>query len=947
MNKIIASLILSISLFFSSNAQNIKLQGNIIDKNDNKQLSGVTVALLNGKDSSSLKFAITNNNGEFEFLNLNEGDFFVKASIIGYKTFIQNVNTSLTKSNDIGSISLEKLSSELQNLTIVSKGAAIVQKDDTSQYNAKQYQVNPDATTEDLVKKMPGINIDNKGTITAHGEQVKKVTVDGKDFFGDDATSALKNIPAVAVEKIQVFDKMSDQAQMTGIDDGNSQKAINIITKAGINNSQFGRVFAGVGTNNTYSAGGNMSFFNKDRRISLVGNFNNTNQQNFGTQDFLGLTGSKPSNDNNRFRGPGGPAETFTIDLSSGISVTNAIGINYSDKWGERATVTGSYFFNETRNNNSSVTSTKIFEGGLNNYKKSDALSDNFNHRINARIEYKIDTNNMLFIIPSINFQKNKSNTSGNALSYINLDDSLSNSTALSDKNKDGYNIKNNLMYRHSFKKKNRIFTIGLNTAFNKNNGVSDIYADYQFFDLSGNPPVDSLQQQYIDNKSNGSNIGGSITYNEPVGKKGRGQFQFEYNPSVQINNADQKTFGYDGQSFTKYDSSLSNQFENKIITHNGGITYRFNRSKDEQLGINVNYQQTQFTSETISPKNISIERNYSNFIPYAYWRKKINKYCNIRAFYRANISFPSVTQLQDVYNLSNPLNISTGNKDLKQFITQYTGSRFSYTNTKTNKSIFANFFIQKSDNYISNATYIAANDSVLDNGIILKQGSQLSKPLNLDGYLMFRSSFTYSMPIKWVKSTVNFTSSMVYTKMPGIINAIQTSTNTYLYNLGLGFVSNISEYVDYNINYNANINKAQTSGGTILNNNYVNHNVTASLNLLSKSGWFLQNDLNHQIFKGLSAGYDRSFTLWNAAIGKKFFKNKTGEIKLSVFDILKQNQSVSRIVTNTYLEDSRSEVLQQYYMLTFSYNLKNFGKPAKTETKDDFIPKVGYPGSY
>lgn len=945
MNKIIALLTLSIFMFFSSNAQNIRIQGSIVDKNDNKKLSGVTVALLNGKDSSNIKFAVTNNDGGFEFINLSEGDFIVKASIIGYKTFIQTVNISPAKSNDMGTISLEKSSSELQNLTIITKGAAIVQKDDTSQYNAKQYQVNPDATTEDLVKKMPGITIDNKGTITAHGEQVKKVTVDGKDFFGDDATSALKNIPAVAVDKIQVFDKMSDQSQMTGIDDGNSQKAINIITKAGINNSQFGRVFAGVGTNNTYSAGGNMSFFNKDRRISLVGNFNNINQQNFGNQDYLGLTGSKPSNE--RFRGPGAPVESFSTDLNGGINITNAIGINYSDKWGKRATVTGSYFFNETRNNNASVTNTKIFEGSLNNYKTGSAFSDNFNHRINARIEYKIDTNNMLFIIPSINLQSNKSKSDGGALSYLNLDDTLSNSLASTGKNKDGYNIKNNLMYRHSFKKKNRIFTASLNTTFSKNNGTSDIFADYQFYDLAGGSPIDSLQQQYIDNKTSGSTIGGSITYNEPVGKKGRGQFQFEYNPSVQINNTDQKTFGYDGQAYTKYDSILSNQFENKIITHNGGITYRFNRSKDEQLGINVNYQQTQFRSETLSPKNSNIERNFSNFIPYAYWRKKINKYCNIRAFYRANINFPSVTQLQDVYNLSNPLNISVGNKELKQSLTQYTGSRFSYTNTKTNKSIFANFFIQKSDDYISNATYIAANDSVLDNGIVLKQGSQLSKPLNLDGYLMFRSSFTYSMPIKWVKSTVNFTSSMVYTKMPGMINSIQTSTNTYLYNLGLGFVSNISEYVDYNINYNANINKAQTSGGTLSNNNYVNHNVTASLNLLSKSGWFVQNDLNYQIFKGLSAGYDRNFSIWNAGIGKKFFKNKTGEIKLSVFDILKQNQSVSRTVTNTYLEDSRSEVLQQYYMLTFSYNLKNFGKPAKAETKDDFIPKVGYPGSY
>ncbi len=947
MNKTIAFLLFLNIINLSVGAQNIQLDGKVFDKNENKKLAGATISILQAKDSSITQSVVTNQEGSFELNNLPLGDIIVKISSVGYQDLLQRVRTDSSRMIHLGTIFLEKNSTNLQTVTIVTKGAAIIQKDDTSQYNAKQYLVNPDATTEDLVKKMPGISIDGKGTITAHGEQVKKVTVDGKDFFGDDATSALKNIPALAVDKIQVFDKMSDQAQMTGIDDGNSQKAINIITKAGLNNSQFGRVFAGGGTDNTYSAGGNMSFFNKDRRISVVGNFNNINQQNFGSQDFLGLTGSKPSTDNNRFRGPGGPAESFTIDASSGINTTNAIGVNYSDKWGDRATVTGSYFFNETRNNNASVTNTQVFEGNLNNFKKGDALSDNFNHRINARIEYKIDTSNMLFVIPSINFQTNKGNTNGTALSYMNVDDTLSYSDASTQKNKQGYNIKNNLLFRHSFAKKNRIFTMGLNTTFTKNNGTSDIFADYQFFDLTGNPPTDSIQQQYIDNRSNGSTIGGSITYNEPVGKKGRGQFQFEYTPSVQMNNADQKTFGYDGLAYTKFDSSLSNQFENKIITHNGGITYRFNRSKDEQLGVTLNYQQTTFTNESTLPQPFLLKRQFNNFIPFGYWRKKINKYANIRAFYRATIGFPTIAQLQNVYNLSNPLNISTGNKNLKETFTQFTGSRFSYSNTKTNKSIFANFFIQKSDNYIANATYIAANDSTLDNGIVLKKGSQLSKPLNLDGYFLFRTSFTYSLPVKWAKSTVNLTSSMIYTKLPGVINAVSTNTQTYVYNLGIGFVSNISEYIDYNINYAANINQAQTRGGTILNNNYVNHAISLSFNVLSKSGWFVQNDLNHQIFKGLSAGYDQNFTLWNAGIGKKLFKNKTGEIKISVFDILKQNQSVSRLVTNTYIEDSRSEVLKQYFMLTFSYNLKNFGKPAKTETKDEFIPKVGYPGSF
>jgi hypothetical protein len=183
-----------------------------------------------------------------------------------------------------------------------------------------------------------------------------------------------------------------------------------------------------------------------------------------------------------------------------------------------------------------------------------------------------------------------------------------------------------------------------------------------------------------------------------------------------------------------------------------------------------------------------------------------------------------------------------------------------------------------------------------------------------------------------------------MYSNLPGLINSISTTTKTFQYNLGLAFVSNVSEYIDYNISYNANINKANTRGTTIVNNDYINHNVGVNFNLLSKKGWFIQNELSSQIFKGLSGGFDRTFTLWNASIGKKFFKDNTGELKISVFDILKQNQSISRNVTNTYLEDSRSTVLQQYFLLTFSYNLKNFGAPKKVAATEEFIPKVAYP---
>lgn len=950
------SILLIIILFASigSFGQTANITGNVTDGNEKKSIESATIILKNLKDSSFKKTTLSDNKGNFIFSNLPTGNYLITATAIGYSEYTQMISAEDNNANSI-SLAMEKKGNVLSGITIVATGPAVAQKGDTSQYNANQYKVNPDATTEDLVKKMPGITVDKQGTITAHGEQVKKVTVDGKDFFGDDAISALKNMPANAVDKIQVYDRVSDQAQMTGIDDGNTQKSINIITKAGINNAQFGRIYAGVGTENTYSAGGNASFFHNDRRVSIVGGFNNINEQNFGTQDLLGVMGNSSSGfspsapkglaNPGGWRPPGGPAETFTVNQSNGISTTNALGINYGDKWGKSTTVSGSYFFNNSKNNNSASSHNNIFEENQTTFTESETNSNNFNHRINARIEYKADSNNMFFLIPSINFQNNNFGSFSTLNSYKNNADSVFNSRANSLADRSGYNIKNNLMYRHSFHKKGRIFSIGLNTTFTKNDGNATIDGIYRFYDELNFPVYpDSLQQQNSVTKSDGYTLNSNITYNEPLDKKGLSQLQIEYNPTIQKNHADQQTLSYDGQSYSRIDSTLTNKFDNTLVTHNGGLTYRFTPNKDQQLSVSVNYQQSELESNSIFPGNLSLKQHFQNLLPGAFWRKKFNNYSNIRAFYRASTNLPTVMQLQDVVNLSNPLNVSVGNPDLKQSYSHFVGSRYSYSNTKTNRNFFIGAFFQTSRDYIANATFIAAADSVINQGNILRAGSQMVKPVNLDSYRLLRSYANFSMPVKRIKTTINFNTGFLYNRQPGAVNYIPTVTNTFQYVAGISFVSNVSEYVDFNISYNANINNAQTKGTFTTSNNYVNHTTSVVFNLLSKKGWFLQNDLTYQIYDGLTGGFNQNFCLWNAAIGKKFFKNKSGELKISVFDILKQNQSISRLVTNTYLEDSRNLVLQQYFMMTFSYSLKNFGTPKKNSGPDEFLPKVGYP---
>ena len=954
MKRILITILLNSILGLTGFAQSGKIKGVITDNTDKTGLGGITVQLLFQKDSSIVKSTVTDARGLFEFSQLSPDSFIVTASSVGYQQYVNFIRINENE-KDLGSIGLIKQGKDLTGVTVVSKASPVIQKGDTSQFSASQYKVNPDANTEDLVKKMPGITVDKDGTVTAQGEQVRKVTVDGKDFFGDDATAALKNLPAEVVDKIQVFDRLSDQAQLTGVDDGNSQKSINIITKSGIKNGQFGRIYAGVGTDSRYSGGGNVSFFKGDRRLSIVGNFNNINQQNFGSQDLLGLTSSSAGNrvsssggrgQGGGGRGPGGGgSDNFIVGQANGISQTNAIGLNYSDKWGKKLSVTGSYFYNNSTNNNLSLTNTQILEENQFYVQNSNAETKNYNHRINARFEYKLDSNNTFFFIPNLSFQTNRSSSYSTQQTYKNLLDSINNSRANSFSDRNGFNLRNNLMFRHAFRKKGRSLSLGFNTTITRNDGETTIDGLYRFYDDLGNPLLpDSLQQQLTDNVTNGYTIGGTIAYTEPLGKKS--QLQFDYNPSVQKNKSDQQTFLFDGQKYTTFDSTLSNKFDNTITTNNAGISYRYNPSKDEQLGFGVNYQHSRLESERVFPVKGSVDQKFSNLLPNAFWRKKISTSSNIRIFYRASTNFPSVTQLQDVVNLSNPLRVSSGNPALEQSYTHFLGTRYTYTNSKTSRSFFANLFMQTAADYISNATYIAASDSVIQQGLILRKGSQLIKPVNLDGYRSFRSFFTYSFPFKAVKTTVNLNAGFIYSKLPGMVNYIPTRTDNYQYNAGVVFASNISEYVDFNISYNASINNAKTKGGSVAENKYVNHATGATLNLLNKKGWFIQNEISNQIFDGLSGSLDQHFTLWNAAIGKKFLKNKAGELKLSVFDILKQNQSLSRTVTNTYIEDNQSQVLQQYFMLTFTYSLKNFGTPKKTTAATDRTEYKNRPGS-
>ena len=937
-------LVLLVFIFWAGMAsgQGITLKGKLTDKDDSKPVPGATVKIMAGKDSAGSKTVLTDTKGRFEFTGLSAGMYELAISSAGYEKIQQKINLQASNKEAI-SFSINKLSKLLGEVTVTSKTAPVKQKGDTTEFSASQFKVNPDATAEDMIKKLPGITIDRSGNVTAQGEQVRKVTVDGRDFFGDDATAALRNLPAEVIDKIQVFDRLSDQATFTGFDDGNSSKSINIVTKANMRSGQFGRVFAGAGTDGRYSSGGNVSLFKNNRRLSIIGLSNNINQQNFATQDLLGVTSGSTSGNRGGgrggSRGGGGGSNNggnFLVGQQNGISTTNSFGLNFSDQWGKKAEFSGSYFFNNSNNKNDQLSGATYFlNSGKNQLYDENTVSgsSNYNHRLNLRLEYKIDSANSISIAPTLSFQKNNSSTSINGLNSFSPTELISQSVNSTNNLSKGYNFSNNILFRHAFKKRGRTISLNLNTAINKRDGETYIDNSNRYY-RAGVNTSDSLQQ-FTDQFSNGYSLSASIAYTEAVGKNG--QLQLNYTPSYTKSKADQEAYRYDyvADKYSIFDNNLSNEFDNTVVRHNTGVSYR-KGNRDNMFSIGLAYQYTSLSSTQVFPFAANVQKSFNNVLPSLMWIKKINAKNSIRIFYRSSTNAPAVTQLQDVINNANPLFISTGNPDLKQQFNNVLSTRYTFTNTAKGKSFFANLFVQQNSNYIGNATYIASRDSILNSSVTLFRGSQLSKPANFDGYWSLRSFFTYSMPVKLIKSNISLNAGVSYVKTPGLINNILNQSNAYVYNGGLVIASNISEYIDFNLSYSANFNVVKNSIQPQLNNNFVNQSAGAQINLLSKKGWFVQNDVTNQKYSGLTDGFNQNYWLWNAAVGKKFLKNKQGELRLSVFDLLKQNQSIVRTVTDTYIEDVQNQVLQQYFMLTFSYKLKNFGTPARAAVRGE-----------
>ncbi|MCC6371082.1 MAG: outer membrane beta-barrel protein [Bacteroidia bacterium] len=934
-----------ILICFTGIAQ-VNVTGTVVDETG-QGLPGATVKAIN-KDSAFVTGSVTDVNGSFTLTLANNNNFLLLVSSPVY--FGRGLRLSVqtkTENIELGKIKLKEDRQNLKEVVVSVTQVRGEQKGDTTSFNADAFKVNKDATAEDLVKKMPGVTSDNNG-VKVNGETVQKVLVDGKPFFGDDPNATLKNLPADLIDKVQVFDKMSDQSAFTGFTDGDQQKTINLITKKEKNNGTFGRVYAGIGADEDetirYQSGASINNFKDKRRVSLLLLSNNINQQNFSSADITGAMGS-PGGGGGRQGGSGnfgggggnfGGGSSLMTSPQSGNNITQSAGLNYSDAWGKKVLFSGSYFYNYTDNKNSSNSTRNYFTGLQNVYKQITSSSTiNQNHRLNFRLEYTIDSANKLFITPSLSYQNNagKSLLDGkNSLAdLVFLSEILTNSK----NNNLGFDFSNNILFQHKFKKQGRTFSINLNTSQNERNANGS----YNSYNIYTDTTISGLNQN-SNTYSYTKRIATNISYSEPINKNA--QLQINYNPSYSINKSDKSTkdFNWVNDSYDLYNSNLSNKYDNIYQTQRAGISYRYNKNK-LNLSVGLDGQQATLDGKQDFPSKVVINQSFNNLLPNAMLNYKFSRSKNLRVYYRSSTHLPSTTQLQNVIDISNPLQIKSGNSDLKQSFENYLNIRYGGFNPKSSRNAMIFINGSSSKNYVSNATYILKSDSVIQ-GYNIKAGSQLTKPVNLNGYYTGRIFGVYGFPFKKIKCNVNINGGLNYSRTPGIINNITNTSNNYASSAGIYIGSNISQNIDFSIGYNGNYTMVKNTTQKQSDNNYFTHTANFKINWVIYKGLIANTDISHTLYNGLSQSYNQNYFLWNAYVGYKFFKNKSLEFKISAFDILNQNRSIGRTITGLYTEDTYTTVLRRYLMLTATYTFKKFksGGPPKPEE----VPP-GFPG--
>ena len=901
----------------AAKAQNVTIDGTIVDSISKRTLTSATVSLAKAKDSSLITFTRANEDGFFQLKNVAPGKYLLSVSYVGFQHLWLGIKVGATDKLSLGNIYLAD-ASQTSTVTVTARRPPVVINGDSIEFNSENFKTVPNAVVEDMLKKMPGIEVDKAGAITVNGKSVTKVYVNGKEFFTGDPKMATKNLPADAVDKIQVYDRKSDQAMFTGIDDGNEETAINIKTKKDRKQSTFGKLNASAGVPGRFDSQSNINRINNDEQYSFIGTANNVNKQNFNNGDITNFSGGGGG------RGGGGGGGGITINFSGGdggtdanargVADTYSLGGNYSNVLNDKKMDfnANANVSDVSRYNTSNSFTQNLIPGNIfNRTSNSISTSRNQQQRLNLTIDNKVSESFSYKYTPSFSKQHNTSNSESTTSTTL-PDGTPTNGTATKSSSiSDATNINNTLLLRKKFAKKGRTISSTITQGYNESLSNGSQFTD-QLIYTSGILTKDSILDQQNKRKGHTESYSANVVYTEPITKKSL----LEFNAYLNQNNSSSSKRVFDKNSGTSlYDvlnTRLTNEFNSEYTYAGGGINYRLNQ-KQYNFSTGFSMQDAMLNGVNTST-NTKIKQEFKDILPSAMFQYNFSQTQNLNFNYRTSTNQPSLTQLQPVLDQSNINNQTIGNPNLKRTYNHNLNLRFFSTKVLAQRNFFA----------LINAQF--ANNSIVNYDSILPTRQTLSKPVNVNGIYRVNGTINYGFGVKKLNSRINFGMNAGYNNNVNYANGVLNTIVVKTLAPSINYTFSLDEVIDLTLVARHNYNNTNNAINTALNTNYVTRVYNADMINYLPFNIVLNQTLNYTINEGRAPGFNTAVPIWNASISKFFLKNKRAELKISAFDILNKNVGVSRNVSANQIVDQSYNVINQYFMIGFTYSLQKSG---------------------
>ena len=881
----------------------VNVTGSVVEQGSDTPIEQATVRLLNVKDSAMVRGVVSARNGSFTLKNVKKGSYLLHITFIGYDPLYQPLQITGKKNPvNVGKLELSDGAIELGEAVVIGKAPEVTVRNDTVEYNADSYKVTEGSVLEDLLKKMPGVEVDSEGKITVNGKEVKKVMVDGKEFFSDDPKVASKNLPAKMIDKLQVLDKKSDMAQMTGFDDGEEETVINLTVKPGMKQGWFGNAYGGYGSKDRYEGNAMVNRFVNNDQITFMGGANNMGFSDLASTMFSGMGGG------------GGRRGGF--GAGSGITSSGNAGLNFSKEFKpDKLTLGGNTRYSHSDNDARSKSDRQnILPGDSSSYDNSEAMSrtksDNFG--VDFRLEWKPDTMTQLIFRPSFSFSHSMNDNFSDATTLDNERDTVNTNKSSNYSESNGYNLNASIDFSRKLNNKGRVFSATLS------GGNSDSYSDgMNRSDIVYFNQTDALKNSIIDQRSRydnkGFNYRAYVSWVEPIGHNNF--IQATYSISQRKQEALKNVYNQDADGiYNVLDSAYSQSYRNNFISQRASLSFKSQREKfNYTIGLNLDpsYSSSEnFVGDTTLSK---ITRKVVNLSPMAQFNYMFDKRTNLRIMYNGRTSQPSMTQLQPVADISDPTNITIGNPDLNPRYTNNVFIRFQQFTPEKQRA----FMIMANGSYI-------INDIVSYTSYNQETGVKTTTYKNVNGNYSGNVRMMLNTPLKNKKFSINSMTMASFANSNGYINE-EKNTNRNLILSERGGIDFRSSYLDLGVNGNIRYNATSNSLQKENNQNTFNYGAGGYTTIYLPLNFKIESDVNWSTNSGYGDGFKQNEVLWNASASKSFLKNNQGTLRFKIYDILQQRSNISRSVTASYIQDSEYNTLGSYFMVHFIYRFSIF----------------------